>query len=1663
MSEALSPVEVTQRRTRSGWRERVAAATGELSPVIATGLLIHFQKSAAIREAAAALRALDPAARQAIWSAAFPCIAREVELVWEQFPMEVIARRDAGGDGLGSPFRWPVSESEADALRIEWVRKLLIVAGPFPEFGLVDLVRHLALVAGGRIEETAGDYRTESTGLSYDDDAVGYAAACTLTRDPDGEVSRQVVAVMDGQLTGRLPHGTTRAICTAWLCADRPDLWAKIDGYLAESGAEPGFLRALIGSRKGILPGAWLHFVRTIRDGKLLRFAEVAERVKSAFRIPWLWKSGDRDELEAWFARWVEMQESAEARESAWSADDPADHALALWGEALHDGERALQRIARPGLTVNQRLAAAHFLRACPGSRVGECLVDLATDPDLRVANTAAAMLSGPDAPRPSAMGDRFGRFGTWLESLPESPELPPMPAPFPEAKLELGPITQAFIRSVPDGEEAQLERLLPRLDAGGRTAVIHHLNRFRLNVQAKEIARHLRGEGAGEWQRLLEESGGAFLFDQRRILLKLLHDRSAEIAEHAFKAVKAFVLTREEAAELRPLLASRNAKKLDHAAHLVANQPPAVAAPLLAELLGGKKAGERLAALEILRRWSLAETTIDPARKVLAAADFKPSSADEERALGVLSAALGPVKKEEAATLGNAFGLVAKGDVEEPRAARERPVRLHSPVTIALIQAIDGWLQARSDVMIPSTQPWLTQEPQRLGDVSLPTVNLGKSIEENLEQFPPARELVAWWDERGPELRDDDGFELIRLHAAGSAISDQRTSRPDLTRPLLGIESEVVTRSKKHEITRLADWLAYLRPDELSREGWREFMVDAAETAVARLGDKLGWAQAWTEPVNRRILRGEGAPALLLRQYWELGRGRGHWDRWALHFWIHDVARFHRLGIATDAEVIWRLVGERPFKTDYERADAFADLAAASTPLPHPQPDLTHPGFAAVVTRVCERVVELELQRGETPEAWSWAALAIRRIEGSRHLARLLAALGSLPLTRKKSLRGNLDLTRPAVLVHLIGVCRPAAGDTAGEFSRQMREAGVAADRLFEVAVLRPVWAEFVGHATGVDGLRDAVGWIFAHTRTADYGWEANARELWAGELAAESPVSADEFISGAVDAEWFERARRAVGDAVWDKLHAAAKFASTGSGHTRARLFSDALAGKATVASLRALLEEKGNLDAALALGLPALPDDPAKRSGDLLERYGILAALKERSRKSKAQRRASELAAFDTGVRNLARRAGFDDTTRFEWTMECQASADLAAGALSARAGDVALAIGILPDGSLELSAARDGTPLKTVPAAVKKDAAFKALRDRMGELKLQAQRIRPALEDLMVHGIAMKGSDWQPLLRHPLAGPLLRRLVLVAADGTLGMPAEDGWEAADGHTTGFPDGLVRIAHPEDFLPAECWHAWQRRIFDREIVQPFKQVFREFYPRMAGEADDRVTRFGRQPLRSHQLAAILTQRGWSFHPDSGLSRHFRADGVVAWLDFEEFFHHFGEQEHLTLAGIRFTGPKPFAALPAAAVPGRVFSEALRDVDLIVSVAHASGADPESTASTIESRAALVRETSRLLGFGNVFIDGRQVRIAGKLGNYRVHLGSGTVHRDPGGMIPVASVPRPEFGRIFLPFADEDERSAEILGRILWFAEDDRIRDPALARHLRQGGSAI
>ena len=70
--------------------------------------------------------------------------------------------------------------------------------------------------------------------------------------------------------------------------------------------------------------------------------------------------------------------------------------------------------------------------------------------------------------------------------------------------------------------------------------------------------------------------------------------------------------------------------------------------------------------------------------------------------------------------------------------------------------------------------------------------------------------------------------------------------------------------------------------------------------------------------------------------------------------------------------------------------------------------------------------------------------------------------------------------------------------------------------------------------------------------------------------------------------------------------------------------------------------------------------------------------------------------------------------------------------------------------------------------------------------------------------------------------------------------------------------------------------------------------------------------------------------------------------------------------------------------------------------------------------------------------------------------MGEYSVHIGSAVVHKMTSGYLSILPVHSQHRGRIFLPFIDDDPRSAELLSKVLLLARDKDIQDPTILSQL-------
>ncbi|MHB1132336.1 MAG: DUF4132 domain-containing protein [Chloroflexota bacterium] len=489
------------------------------------------------------------------------------------------------------------------------------------------------------------------------------------------------------------------------------------------------------------------------------------------------------------------------------------------------------------------------------------------------------------------------------------------------------------------------------------------------------------------------------------------------------------------------------------------------------------------------------------------------------------------------------------------------------------------------------------------------------------------------------------------------------------------------------------------------------------------------------------------------------------------------------------------------------------------------------------------------------------------------------------------------------------------------------------------------------------------------------------------------------------------------------------------------------------------------------------------PLEHPDELPRRYVALRQFAREASKFGVQRQTNERAAALAGLANLALNGGYADVTRLEWAMEDRLGAELGAGGREWQIEPTCVVRLEVGAGGPDLTAYREGKPLKSLPEVVKKHPEYAVMKEAKAELRAQVRRYRLALEDVMCRGEQLALSEVETLARHPAAARMLSALLVSDGQGRVGLcqAADLQLEEADGRRRPL-EGPLRVAHPVELPASGQLAVWQREVVRRRLVQPFKQAFREIYVVTPAEAETRVfsRRYAGQAVESARAGRLLTAEGWECAGEEFPRKLFPGAGLSAELSFVESYHYMGEIETLVVdevcflpAGARWWNPQHDLRLPLAEVPPRIFSEVMRDVDLVVSVAQSMGVTVAEavagvglgcrlpalpSAEVVERRGDLVRELAADLGFKNVSVEGQFARVRGRLATYRVHLASATIHIEPGAYLCV--VPDrwgQRHDKIFLPFDAEDQKTSEVISKVLLLAEDDKIKDESILSQIR------
>ena len=1456
--------------------------------------------------------------------------------------------------------------------------------------------------------------------------------------DQGGPEAEEVAATLVEIGNGEHPFGVMdRHVIVGLLRASRPDGWAFVERLLLAAQRQEGLRQTILEVADEAHPAAFDRILDLIVDQNLVRFAATVRAV-----TVWLGFPADVDRVPL-VAERVDrlrrLRRDSDACRADLGSGEPWHAYIALCALAMVDATHALtvadELLRAPQVGV--RAAAVRFVASTNLPDATARLVGMLDDTELVVA--ALAHREATYALRTDAPADAYENLEKLARRLPDKDRTVESIGVEPTGiVLSRGQVAASMLWA---RGRRPLSALLPWFGA--------------MDVNTRwAFARAL-----GEQQRLTP--------DLREVLIRMVGDRSSYVRERAVAAVDKLGVDPAEAPAIEALL-TRKANDVRRAAiHLLSTQRPANSVRSAERLWATGNDAQRDAACELLRAVPGGGRRVTSAAQAFAAEGRLTERRRE--LLGNLLGDVAPSAPDDDPGLG-LFDPARRATVPAPQ--RRRGVRFGSDAALRIVAALDDLAEKHRDTTLnvtswQGTREVLLTDAQFLPSPFRPT---GATDDEGHGLILP-EVFRTWWTDRPAHCRHDDGLDALRALAAVAATGGEdryhrylHSNHPWWARLMGRLVGGNVGELRHPEVVHHAlEWLVSEVPSatvvdeclDAVEATWAQVPVTVVQATPAPVepGSRphtIDWRDVTVGHPWSSVLRGLHVTHPSLFDPPRLGR----WFQ--LMRWLDEprarctrrpvdnalLLAAHEAGVATDDDLLDHLLAPRTrLLTELTRR--------RRTPL-----ERAHPGAVALADRVRDRVIDVERRRGDVATPASELATQLGSVSGADLAMELLGRLG-----RARLVRSPYGTGRDAVYSRLVRASHPHTDDTVATLRAAAVTWRVSDKRMVELAVYAPQWASLVEATLDWPGLETTVWWFHAHTKDDHWGVDPEVRETWAALSAERTPLTSQDLVAGAVDVDWFTRSHAALGPERWQAVDAAAKLASSGGGHRRAQLFAQARLGEIDEAALVARITGKRHQDSVRALGLLPLPADRTEREAVMLRRYAALREFERGSARFGNQRQASERAAVRVGIDNLARTAGHVDPQRFVWAMEAAEAGALADGPVAVTEGDVTVTLSVTVEGSPELSVRRGQRALKAVPAKLRKTPAIAELRDRKTALSRQSARVRASLDAAMVGQDTFTPGDLDALDRHPVVAPMLRLLVLADGRGQTMRWIDGRFVDVTGMVVA-PDGGLRLAHPVDLAASGDWIAWQEQTVVDEQRQPFKQVFRELYTVTDAERQDGPAshRYEGHQIQPGQAMALFGRRGWLTDRDNrDVSRVFHKHDLVARVDFLDGFLTPAEVELPTLRAVYFTRPGDDLAQPIDDVPPILFSETMRDLDLVVSVAHAGGVDPEATASTVEMRSALVRETTRLLKLDNVRTVDSHVVIDGTLGEYSVHLGSGTVHRLPGGSVCIVPVHAQHRGRLFLPFADDDPKTAEVLTKILLLADDQQIKDPTILQQLQ------
>ncbi len=698
--------------------------------------------------------------------------------------------------------------------------------------------------------------------------------------------------------------------------------------------------------------------------------------------------------------------------------------------------------------------------------------------------------------------------------------------------------------------------------------------------------------------------------------------------------------------------------------------------------------------------------------------------------------------------------------------------------------------------------------------------------------------------------------------------------------------------------------------------------------------------------------------------------------------------------------------------------------------------PDFKYLRFKEFITNTINEALEVEFNRGTTDTIYTNFIFSANEYYGLDTYIKAIYALRKLTLVRGNYFYGT---EKNVVISKILKKTVKIETDTYDKFLLLVKKYNITKEELIKASIYNQEYIDYVDKYLNINYYKSAVYYFMAHlNEELDETKQEKIKEY--------SVIDYIDFKEGAFDQDWYEEMISNIDSKDFKLIYDNAKYITVAGLHKRAQRFFEARNNQITKEECITKINDTRNKDYVLIYSLIPLENDI-----DLYERYMYLQEYLKMSKKFGSQRQASERRVVDIALDNLARNAGYNDTAIFIYEMEVSNQSNKLQELLI---DDIKI-IPYINHLKISLAVYKNDKKIASIPAKLNKNKEVIELKEQIKLDQNKLKRIVKSFEEAMCNKTMFSYDTLIKISKDYIINNVLSKLIFISNNTPLIFKDDNLYDLNLNQVK--PD-LIYIAHPITLKDNNVLNECINYVIKNNIKQPFKQVLREFYTKSSQElTQEDCWRFRGFNVDIKKCIAALKGKNWSISEEIGLRRvHYYSNTIsVLFKEFDLPYTYDLDNYNQELHTISFINRKTYEQILIKDVDDIVYSETLRDVDLMISISSNSIYDYELALSTTEIRQEILKSLVEILNLNNVGFLKDNIKVEGKYGNYLINIRTGLVFKEGKGNLflkTIYSTNKP----ILLDFIDEDPMTSDIISKAIVLANDDKIKDSTILEQI-------